>query len=198
MAENHNNDASDDDRPQIASVFASLKKGAERAGPAPPLINGPPYAPPEIKALYPRLDETTTLDDAQQRERARNASLIKPNRRAMRPRRDWPSLAFPQLKKTIEPHVPLPKALAWTGLRTNRYARDDPVLRYVPYFGDDDTTGVTSRPTTRARRRRGPRRGCAGPRPCHPSSKRVERTRAPCPPRSTRRGIRVRRRPSSR
>ena len=45
------NDASDDDRPQIASVFASLKKGAERAGPAPPLVAQPAYAPPEIKAL---------------------------------------------------------------------------------------------------------------------------------------------------
>ena len=133
-------DASDGE--PIASVFASLKKGAERAGPAPPLVTQPAYAPPEIKALYPRLEEATTLDDAQQRERARNASLIKPNRRAMRPRRDWPALAFPRLKKTIEPHVPLPKALAWTGLRTNRYARDDPVLRYVPYFGEDDTTGL--------------------------------------------------------
>jgi hypothetical protein len=134
--------ASDDDRPQIASVFASLKKGAERAGPAPPLVTQPTYAPPEIKALYPRLDETTSLEDARRREKERNAGLIKPNRRAMRPQRDWPALAFPKLKKTIEPHVPLPKALAWTGLRTNRYARDDPVLRYVPYFGDDDTTGV--------------------------------------------------------
>ena len=134
------NDASDDDHP-IASVFASLKKGAERAGPAPPLIHGPAYAPPEIKALYPRLEETTSLEDARRREKERNANLIKPNRRAMRPQRDWPALAFPKLKKTIEPHVPLPKALAWTGLRTNRYARDDPVLRYVPYFGDDDTTG---------------------------------------------------------
>ena len=90
--------ASDDDRPQIASVFASLKKGAERAGPAPPLVAQPPYAPPEIKALYPRLEETTSLEDARRREKERNANLIKPNRRAMRPQRDWPSLAFPKLK----------------------------------------------------------------------------------------------------
>ena len=76
------NDASDGE--PIASVFASLKKGAERAGPAPPLVAQPLYAPPEIKALYPRLEGATTLDDAQQRERARNAALIKPNRRAMR------------------------------------------------------------------------------------------------------------------
>ena len=98
MAENHNNDASDDDRPQIASVFASLKKGAERAGPAPPLVAQPAYAPPEIKALYPRLDETTSLEDAQQRERARNERAPRrrssPNRPTRRPKsrrstRDW-------------------------------------------------------------------------------------------------------------
>jgi len=38
--------------------------------------------------------------------------------------------------------IPLPKAVTWISLKRNVHADDDPVLRYVPYFGDDDKTGV--------------------------------------------------------
>lgn len=36
----------------------------------------------------------------------------------------------------------LPRAATWVHLLSNFRAEDDTVLRYVPYFGDDDTTGV--------------------------------------------------------
>lgn len=37
---------------------------------------------------------------------------------------------------------PTPKSLAWTNIAYNVRCDDEPVLRYVPYFGDDDVTGV--------------------------------------------------------
>lgn len=136
------NDSDDDQPAAIASAFASLKKGAARAGPAPPRTTGA-YALPSIPALYANVSEAT-LDDAKEREKARNASLIKPNRLTQRAAftKTWPAPNFPRLKKRLEVHVPLPRHLAWTGLRSNRYAKDDPVLRFVPYFGDDDATGI--------------------------------------------------------
>jgi hypothetical protein len=50
-------------------------------------------------------------------------------------------------KNMVQPSVvptlmPLPRSTAWCNIRHNFRADDDPVLRYVPYFGDDDTTGV--------------------------------------------------------
>ena len=167
------------------------KEGRRTSGPAPPLINGPAYA--EIKALYPRLDETTSLEDARRREKERNANLSKPNRRAMRPQRDWPALAFPKLKKTIEPHVPLP---SFSVDRTQQPLRPRrPVFKICTLLRRRRYHWCgTWRPTTRAQAR--PSEGRAGPRPRHPSSKRVERTRAPFLPRWTRPGTRVRRRRS--
>lgn len=38
--------------------------------------------------------------------------------------------------------VPLPKSLTWIKLRDNYRVDDQTVLRYIPYFGDDDTTGL--------------------------------------------------------
>lgn len=38
--------------------------------------------------------------------------------------------------------VALPKSTTWIQLRRNVAVEDDTVLRYVPYFGDDDSTGV--------------------------------------------------------
>lgn len=37
---------------------------------------------------------------------------------------------------------PTPKSLTWTNIAYNVRCEDEPVLRYVPYFGDDDVTGV--------------------------------------------------------
>jgi hypothetical protein len=37
--------------------------------------------------------------------------------------------------------VPIPRSLTWCRLTENYWADEDPVLRYVPYFGDDDLTG---------------------------------------------------------
>ena len=37
--------------------------------------------------------------------------------------------------------VPIPRYLAWCRLTQNYWADEDPVLRYIPYFGDDDITG---------------------------------------------------------
>jgi hypothetical protein len=37
--------------------------------------------------------------------------------------------------------VPLPKSLTWIKLRDNYRVDDQTVLRYIPYFGDDDTIG---------------------------------------------------------
>mgnify|MGYP003316411318 CR=1 FL=1 len=49
----------------------------------------------------------------------------------------WPAGRF-----ALERHVPIPQSVAWNGLRSNYHAADDPVLRYVPYFGDDDARGI--------------------------------------------------------
>jgi hypothetical protein len=37
---------------------------------------------------------------------------------------------------------PLPKTTSWVGLRFNHFSEDDAVLRFVPYFGEDDQVGV--------------------------------------------------------
>lgn len=37
--------------------------------------------------------------------------------------------------------IPLPKSLTWIKLRDNYRVDDQTVLRYIPYFGDDDTIG---------------------------------------------------------
>ena len=38
--------------------------------------------------------------------------------------------------------ITIPKSQSWISLKSNIRTEDDPVLRYVPYFGDDDVTGV--------------------------------------------------------
>ena len=77
-----------------------LKKGAERARPRRRRSSmAPPADAAEIKALYPRLDETTSLEDAQQRRRA-DAALIKPNRRATSARNVIGLHSPSKLKKT--------------------------------------------------------------------------------------------------
>jgi hypothetical protein len=38
--------------------------------------------------------------------------------------------------------LPNPRSQAWTNITKNIRTEDEPVLRYVPYFGDDDITGV--------------------------------------------------------
>eukprot|EP01035_Chromulina_nebulosa_P020507 gene20507-26601_t len=38
--------------------------------------------------------------------------------------------------------LPIPRSQAWNNIKYNQRSDDEPVLRYVPYFGDDDITGV--------------------------------------------------------
>lgn len=38
--------------------------------------------------------------------------------------------------------LPNPRSQAWINIKNNIRTEDEPVLRYVPYFGDDDVTGV--------------------------------------------------------
>lgn len=37
---------------------------------------------------------------------------------------------------------PIPRSQTWIAINENIRSEDEPVLRYVPYFGDDDVTGV--------------------------------------------------------
>ncbi|KAH8053117.1 hypothetical protein JL722_9783 [Aureococcus anophagefferens] len=55
---------------------------------------------------------------------------------------DFAAAPWPAGRFALERHVPIPQSVAWNGLRSNYHADDDPVLRYVPYFGDDDARGI--------------------------------------------------------
>ncbi len=37
--------------------------------------------------------------------------------------------------------LPCPRSLTWLKIKTNTMCEDETTLRYVPYFGDEDTTG---------------------------------------------------------
>jgi hypothetical protein len=79
-----------------------------------------------------------------------NESFVKP---PVKDRGTLPSLLPEDTRNTvtlglkIRPCVlplvcPLPKTTSWVGLRFNHFAEDDAVLRFVPYFGEDDQVGV--------------------------------------------------------
>ena len=94
-----------------------------------------------------------TRDAMEARRRERDAGVVSLNRAAtdafLRARpagdgdaSDFAAAPWPAGRFALERHVPIPQSVAWNGLRSNYHADDDPVLRYVPYFGDDDARGI--------------------------------------------------------
>ncbi|KAJ8598335.1 hypothetical protein CTAYLR_002966 [Chrysophaeum taylorii] len=69
--------------------------------------------------------------------------LLKVNRKAagVKPAAYWWRFEAKENAR-LPARVPQPRSVAWNALRKNFHVDDDPVLRYVPYFGDDDKTGV--------------------------------------------------------
>lgn len=76
---------------------------------------------------------------------ARSRAILRQNRErlvGLTNRRGWRVSFGRALERRLIRQVPLPKSVAWTTIARNYHVDDEPVLRYVPYFGDDDVTGV--------------------------------------------------------
>eukprot|EP00635_Sarcinochrysidales_sp_CCMP3193_P000825 CAMPEP_0118896222 /NCGR_PEP_ID=MMETSP1166-20130328/4194_1 /TAXON_ID=1104430 /ORGANISM="Chrysoreinhardia sp, Strain CCMP3193" /LENGTH=536 /DNA_ID=CAMNT_0006835275 /DNA_START=72 /DNA_END=1682 /DNA_ORIENTATION=- len=110
-------------------------------GPAPPLeLLLLSETSPETPSLA--LAAKSVVSSLRQREAERKALLLRTASTFVPPRLPTVSVTVPSMTGRVPRAIPLPKAVSWIGISRNVHADDQPVLKYVPYFGDDDVTGL--------------------------------------------------------